>query len=56
MPNQRSARDRAADHIQTVRDFWYPVCVPVGFELDAIPSDLLRELADERRMAVGERP
>jgi hypothetical protein len=50
MPQRRSARDRAADHMQAVRDSWWPTPVLPSEELDAIPSDLLRELADERRM------
>jgi hypothetical protein len=55
MHKPRSARDQIADHIQTVRDFWYPLAPPVSFELDAIPTDLLAALHDERRMT-GERP
>ena len=45
-----TARDEAADIIASVRDFWYPLPVPAGMELDAIPSDLLRRVADERLM------
>lgn len=54
MHNHRTARDRAADIIQSVRNAWYPVPTPPSIELDALPSDLLQELHDERLMT-GER-
>jgi hypothetical protein len=47
-----TARDRAAAHIDSVRDIWSNT-VPATWLLDAIPSDLLREVADERRMTGG---
>lgn len=45
-----SARDDAIRIIQSVRDQWPLLPITPGEELDAIPSELLHRVADERRM------
>jgi hypothetical protein len=50
----RTAREEAIAYIQAVRDFWYPTQATPGMELDDLPADLLRRLADERRMTGGQ--
>jgi hypothetical protein len=57
MDNKRSARDRATDIIQTVRNAWWPTPVPASELIDALAAhgDLLQELHDEQLM-VRNRP
>jgi hypothetical protein len=45
-----TARAEAIANIQVTRDFWWPTPTTPGMELDDLPADLLRRLADERRM------
>jgi predicted outer membrane lipoprotein len=44
------ARDRAIEHMEAAQRSYGHVLCPLGVLLAAIPADILRALADERRM------
>jgi hypothetical protein len=52
---KRPALEQAAEVMQSVRDAWYPLKPTPADELRAIPTDVLRDLANEGRMTNGRR-